>query len=85
MNKHGLVRGIGLNDADYMVQPEGKACKKYNAWVAMLRNYKTITERGEAYNYKGVKFKSEWLRFSVFTKFRDEFTAKMDLVVASFN
>ena len=65
-----LIYGIGINDADYVVQPilSGKRhrCPYYIAWSNMIS--RSYSERTQAMHptYIGCSVTKEWLTFSVF-------------------
>lgn len=65
-----LVYGVGVNDADYPVQPcvNGKQvmCQSYRAWANMLK--RCYSERHRYQAYIGVTVCDEWLSFMSFRK-----------------
>lgn len=67
---NNMVRGIGVNDADYMTTPRVNGvktiCPAYSAWSAML--YRAYSEQYHERNktYHGVKVCHEWLSFMSF-------------------
>ena len=79
LNATKLVHGVGINDADYVVQKWGTIyengkrkrqlvwyCPYYRAWESMLQRcyYSRLQERFPT--YKGCSVSQEWLTFSVF-------------------
>lgn len=85
MNVRKLVYGVGINDADYVVQRDetvivnGKRTRKlvwicpyYQAWKNMLnRCYSTKTQERYA-TYRGCSVSTEWLTFSVFKNWMEK-------------
>lgn len=84
LSKQKLVYGVGINDADYVVQKfetidvDGKQkqrgvwiCPYYRVWKGMLeRCYSTKTQ--EKYpTYKGCVVSDEWLTFSNFKRWME--------------
>lgn len=65
-----LVYGVGVNDADYIVQPtiNGKRvrCSFYRAWKEMLRRCYSVKSHKERPTYIGCSVALEWLIFSNF-------------------
>lgn len=63
-----LVRGVGINDADYKVNPgdrgSQKMCPYYKTWMNMLNRIYT-PKKGDL-SYNGCSVCDEWLRFSNF-------------------
>lgn len=80
MKTKKLVCGIGLNDADYVVQRNetigyvgGKQklkmvwkCPFYQAWKAMLERCYSAKQQDKYPTYAGCTISDEWLTFSVF-------------------
>lgn len=68
--KQGLVFGVGINDANYVVQPTVNgvrtACPYYRAWKGILARcfYKRLHEIQPT--YLDCTVDTEWLTFSVF-------------------
>jgi len=65
-----LVQGVGINDADYPVNPrvDGKVvvCPYYRAWASLLaRCYSEAVHKAQP-TYVGCSVIEEWLRFSTF-------------------
>ena len=75
-----LVYGVGINDADYVVQKwetigyvNGKQkqkliwiCPYYSAWKSMLKRCYSSKYQDKRPTYKGCSVSDEWLTFSVF-------------------
>lgn len=74
-----LVRGVGINDADYVTQKmetievNGKmkqrlvwVCPYYRVWDNMLRRCYSIKCQNNQPTYKGCNVSEEWKRFSNF-------------------
>ena len=75
--KNKLVFGVGINDADYAVQPTDPAtgkqcvCSYYSKWQSMLKRcyYERYQEKQPT--YKGCYVCNEWLTFSVFKEWME--------------
>lgn len=71
-----LIYGVGLNDADYTVNPRlsGKrlACPLYRAWKGMLERSYCASYKGKHPTYVGVTVCEEWLTFSNFKAWSDD-------------
>ena len=71
-NKIKLVHGIGVNDADYAVQPkidgEKVRCPYYNTWVDMLKRCYDDKFQNRRPTYKGCSVCPEWISFMNFRK-----------------
>lgn len=65
-----LVRGVGLNDADYKISRwEGKqvwVCPFYMCWVNMLKRCYSLVSQKARPTYIGCSVVDEWLVFSGF-------------------
>ena len=65
-----LVRGFGINDADYVTQPKinGKqvVCDAYKAWSGMLMRCYSKSYQLKKPKYAGVIVCEEWRRFMSF-------------------
>jgi len=65
-----LVCGVGINDADYTVQPVvfGKQvmCPFYETWQSMLRRCYSATLQAKYPTYIGCSVAPEWLNFMTF-------------------
>jgi hypothetical protein len=75
MPKKCLVHGVGINDADYVVQPtvNGKKvfCKVYLCWYNMIaRCYGSSVQKKQP-TYIGCTVCEEWLTFSNFKKWME--------------
>ena len=82
MSTPKLVFGVGINDADYVVQKfetigyvDGKqerklvwACPYYRAWKNMLARCYYHKVQGNRPTYSGCIVSEEWLRFSNFRR-----------------
>lgn len=79
MNQNKLVRGVGINDADYIVQKwdywyeNGKrkqklvwGCPYYSRWLNMLTRCYSEREQERQPTYKGCYVYEPWLTFSNF-------------------
>ena len=82
MKKRKLICGVGVNDADYVVQvkevTEGRyksgakkakvvwRCPYYTKWVSMLRRCYSAKYHASRPTYKGCTVCDEWLTFSNF-------------------
>lgn len=72
-----LVQGIGINDANYIVQPtiDGKQvmCKIYDTWYQMLRRCYNTKEQDRPRNrsYIGCSVDERWLHFMEFKTWYD--------------
>ena len=70
--KNGLVHGVGINDADYVVKPtiNGKrlVCPYYEVWHSMIGRcyYHKYQERQPT--YKGCSVSPDWISFMNFRK-----------------
>ena len=70
-----LVCGVGVNDADYVVQPliNGKKawCSFYRAWTGMLKRCYDAKYQTKKQTYVGCSVCTEWLTFSHFKKWME--------------
>lgn len=80
MKPNRLVRGVGVNDADYVVRKNetigyvgGKrklktvwVCPYYETWANMLSRCYSAKTQDRQPTYKGCSVSEEWLTFSVF-------------------
>jgi len=69
--KSKLVRGVGVNDADYVVQPVGPdgkrgMCPYYLVWVGMLKRAYSSNFFAKNPTYIGVTVCEEWHSFMAF-------------------
>lgn len=75
MRKKKLVKGIGINDANYTVKPRvnGKqvTCPFYQVWVDMLERCYSAKKHSEKPTYIGCTVCDEWLKFSNFKKWME--------------
>ena len=80
-----LVYGVGINDADYVVQRNetiyvnGKRTRKqvwicpyYQAWKSMLERCYSIKYQERQPTYRGCSVSEEWLTFSVFKSWMEK-------------
>ena len=81
-----LVCGVGINDADYVVQKKetigyvnGKIkeklvweCPYYRVWCSMLKRCYSIKYQERQPTYKGCSVSKEWLRFSIFKNWMEK-------------
>jgi hypothetical protein len=64
----GLLYGIAINDAEYIVQPKNKPnCDFYKVWQGMLQRCYDPKLHKKRPNYIGCSVSSEWLLFSSFS------------------
>ena len=70
-----LVYGIGINDADYVVEQRvgGKrtVCPSYRKWVDMLTRCYSAKYHEKHTTYSGCSVTEEWLTFSNFKRWMD--------------
>lgn len=65
--KTKLVFGVGLNDTDYVIQPEGQpACSYYTKWIGTLKKCYSTSYQNNRSGYIGCTVCEEWLTFSNF-------------------
>lgn len=78
--KRSLTYGVGINDADYVVQKNEKVdgkkkavwrCPYYDRWISMLRRCYSAKFHVKQPTYKGCKVCDEWLYFSNFHKWME--------------
>ena len=81
-----MVCGVGINDADYVVQKfetigyvDGKqklklvwACPYYRTWKGMLERCYSAKYQDKYPTYKGCSVSEEWLRFSNFKRWMEK-------------
>lgn len=85
MKSGKLVHGVGINDADYVVQKfetiieNGKRnrkliwiCPFYQAWINMLNRCYSIKFQDKRPTYRGCSVSEEWLTFSVFKNWMEK-------------
>ena len=76
MGKKRLVFGVGVNDADYPVNPRVagkiKACPYYTAWTSMLRRAYSAVYQVNQPTYVDVEVSSDWLTFSNFKSWMEQ-------------
>lgn len=74
--KNKLVFGVGINDADYVVQPtvNGKRgyCPFYQAWVSMLSRCYSEKYQDKKPTYIDCSVCNEWLTFSNFKSWMEQ-------------
>lgn len=74
--KNKLIHGVGINDADYCVQPkiDGKQqfCKFYQTWVSMIARCYSRVEKVRSPSYAECSVCSEWLTFSNFKSWMEK-------------
>ncbi|AUR95688.1 DNA-binding domain protein [Vibrio phage 1.210.O._10N.222.52.C2] len=70
--KRKLIRGVGFNDADYVVQPiingKNKVCPFYSRWIAMLNRCYSLKYQKDKPTYSECSVSDDWLTFSNFRK-----------------
>lgn len=74
--KNKLVRGIGINDADYPVYKCGDEnnlgkCPYYHVWSSMLTRGHSKKFKDKRPSYKDAKVCDEWIRFTGFKKWME--------------
>tara|TARA_Y100000588_G_scaffold170332_2_gene184181 strand:+ start:7205 stop:8110 length:906 start_codon:yes stop_codon:yes gene_type:complete len=67
-----LVFGVGVNDYQDTVVPEGKILRSYSVWLDMLRRSYCNKRQEEKPYLKGNTVCTEWLTFSCFKTWYDE-------------
>lgn len=71
-----LVYGVGITDADYVVDAringERKICKIYTTWKSMLRRCYAEEYHAKKPTYEGCTVVPEWHRFSNFKAWHDQ-------------
>lgn len=86
MKSKKLVYGVGINDADYVVQEfetigyvNGKQkrklvweCPYYSVWMSMLVRCYSDKFQERRPTYKGCSVSEEWLTFSVFKRWMEQ-------------
>lgn len=67
---NNIVRGIGINDADYMTAPRINGaktiCPAYSAWTSMLYRACSVEYHERNPTYRGAEVCNEWLSFMSF-------------------
>lgn len=61
------VCGVGVNDADYMINNGGKRCPIYESWKNMLDRCYNPDYHAKHPTYTGCSVVKEWLRFSAYS------------------
>ena len=73
--KRKLVYGVGVNDADYVVQPKINGvvvwCPYYSTWKQMLMRTYCEFYRAERPTYQDVTVCEEWLSFTTFREWME--------------
>ncbi|AGH32233.1 HNH endonuclease [Vibrio phage 11895-B1] len=81
----GLVYGVGINDADYIVKPSelinGKyvitgECPVYSTWKDLVRRCYNESFKASHPCYINTTMSEDWLRFSIFKSWVDKVTEK---------
>lgn len=76
MSGHGLVCGVGVNDADYdvMMYVDGKRvkCPYYKTWTSMITRCYSDNYHNIRSTYKDCTVCDEWLVFSNFKKWMEQ-------------
>lgn len=71
-----MIYGVGINDADYVVQPtiNGKRviCPFYNCWANMLKRVYSNSLNLKRPTYKDVACSEDWILFSNFKKWMEK-------------
>jgi len=71
-----MILGIGINDADYVVNKGGRGnhtvCHIYSAWHNMLKRCYNKGTQDKNPTYKGCSVCDEWLLFSNFKRWMDD-------------
>lgn len=69
-NKNGMVLGVGVNDAKYIVNKRTRSgqslCPYYNKWLNMLKRCYCEKTQEKRPSYVGCSVCDEWLTFSTF-------------------
>lgn len=69
-SQRGVVKGVGVNDAHYLTQPniDGKKvmCPAYRAWATMLKRTYSSKYHAKRPTYSGVTVCDEWQSFMSF-------------------
>lgn len=60
------VYGVGINDANYKVQPFDKNCPYYQTWYGILSRCYSKHKQKRQPTYIGCRVCYEWLTFSNF-------------------
>ncbi len=75
-NKNKLVYGIGINDADYVVDTKTESgrltCPFYKKWKAMLERCYSVRNLLRHPSYIGCSVCEEWFTFSNFKKWMEK-------------
>ena len=70
LSRRKLVYGVGINDADYVVNPTvgGRRviCRFYQSWLCMLTRCYSVKSLKSHPEYVGCSVCDEWLAFSAF-------------------
>lgn len=66
MGRKGLIYGVGINDADYVVKGKSGSCPYYVKWSSMIERCYSERELNEYPSYQGCKVCEPWLTFSNF-------------------
>lgn len=76
ISKRRLVFGVGVNDANYIVNPKvnGKTlfCPFYSTWNSMIRRCYSTKYHENKPTYKGCSVCDEWLTFSNFKSWMEK-------------
>ncbi|AUR93161.1 hypothetical protein NVP1184A_22 [Vibrio phage 1.184.A._10N.286.49.A5] len=67
-NKRKLVQGVGINDAEYKVNQNGKRCPFYKVWQSMIDRCYSKRIHKLYPSYSDCTVCNEWLSFSNFRK-----------------
>lgn len=74
--KNKLVFGVGINDADYAINPRAKGkrvmCPFYQAWQSMVRRCYSEKYQDKHPTYIGCSVCSQWLTFSNFKSWMEK-------------
>lgn len=62
-----LIRGIGINDADYPVRTATGVCPYYSRWSSILQRCYDPLWHGQYPSYKGCSIADDWKLFSCFS------------------
>lgn len=70
IGKRSLIFGVGINDADYIIEPDKtnrkNRCPYYVKWYSMMTRCYSPKFLSKNKTYDGCSVSSEWLRFSSF-------------------
>jgi hypothetical protein len=75
LSKRRSIHGVGINDAEYIVQPTVKGvtyiCPYYTKWCGMIKRCYSDKYQGKYPSYIGCTVINEWLIFSKFKEWME--------------